>query len=316
MLRFIAVLAAVAVMSLSLACISVAQARTRTPTPTATWTSVPSAPPSPTPTPTIPPDQIAAFEGQVWVDGRISNAPVSAKIDDVDCGQPRPLAIVCDPDSCGPMWSLNVVSAQVKPGCGHEGATIQFYVGDRPAQAAVWRGGSWQGKALIVGAPFAMIFGNFGWAGDLPHVHYIDSPEPDDVLVPYVGNAACGYTLVLRKAPWLYAAAYEYWVVVFSHEQQAGCGYEGAPVTLKLANEQGKVVATSEQSAIWHAYDGGDDSSQRLNLTFITTSGIRIGNTGTGGSRSSGPPLDALLALGVVGVLTVAAGVALRRRTA
>jgi len=306
-----AVLVTVIVISVSLAGASVAQARTRTPTPTATAT------PRPTATPTVPPDQIARFGGQAWLDGWVSDAPVTAKIGDVDCGRPFFLAIVCDPGPCGPMYALDVVSSQIKAGCGYEGATIQFYVGDRPGQTVAWHGGSDQGMRLIAGPPFALNSGDFSWNGDLPRVDGARSPEQAGALVPYVGDLACGYSHWLRQEAWLDTPikAYEYGVVVFSDQLQAGCGYEGALIAYKLLDPNGNVIAVARENGVWHAWDGRRDS-QQLFLTMVPGD-IKISSVGTGASQGGGGvPRGLVLGLALVGVTTLATGMRLLKRVA
>lgn len=251
------------------------------------------------------------------MDGWVSGAPVTAKIGDVDCGRPFMLAIVCDPGPCGPMYALDVVSSQIKPGCGYEGATIQFYVGGQPAQTAAWHGGSDQGMRLIAGPPFALNAGGFTWNGDLPRVSVATSPEQTGALVPHVGDVACGYAYVLRWAAWLDTPikSYEYGVVVFSDQQQAGCGYEGAPITYKLLDPNGNVIAVAREKGVWHAW-GGRSSSQELYLTMVPGD-IKIGSVGTGDSQSGdGVPRGLVLGLALVSVTTLATGMRLRKRVA
>ena len=309
-MRMFALVSLVAVgLGLALVVREPAYARTRTPTATPT--------PTPTATPTVPPNQIARFGGQAWADGWVSDAAVTAKIGGVDCGRRFPLAIVCDPGPCGPMYGLDVVSSQIKPGCGYEGATIQFYVGDQPAQTAAWHGGSDQGIRLIAGPPFALNFGGFSWNGDLPRVDGAPSPGQTGALVPYVGDVACGHTEWLRRAAWLDTPikSYEYGVVVFSDQQQAGCGYEGAPITYKLLDPNGNVIAVAREKGVWHAWDGMLPS-QQLNPTFSSGGGIKLGNVGTGGSEESGTCVwtSLSLLLASLGLGGIAAGAALRRR--
>jgi hypothetical protein len=218
------------------------------------------------------------------------------------------------------MYGLDVVSSQIKPGCGYEGATIQFYVGDQPAQTAAWHGGSDQGIRLIAGPPFALNFGGFSWGGDLPRVDGAPSPGQTGALVPYVGDVACGHTEWLRWAAWLDTPikSYEYGVVVFSDQQQAGCGYEGAPITFKLIDPNGNVIAVAREKGVWHAWDGTPGSEQQLSLTMVPVGspGIKLGSVGTGDGPQGERSLWSVIAgaLCGVGLGGIAVAVAVRRR--
>jgi hypothetical protein len=314
MRKLFAALVTVMILSISLA---MGSAQARTPTPTATSSPSVSATPSPTATPTIPSGQVAQFHVQVWVDGRLSDAPATAKIGDVDCGQPRPFFVVCDPGPCGPSFALDVVSSQIKPGCGYEGATIQFYVGDRPAQTAIWHGGSFQGIILIVGPSFALASGSLAWNGDLPIVDGPTSTEQVGPVVPFIEDTPCGRTNVLSREasddPSI--KRYDYGVAIFSDEWRAGCGREGAPITFKLLNSNGNVLAVAREKGVWTVWDGSSDS-QRLNLTIVPDD-IKIGSVGTGDSQESGGTPAGVVAVGlaIAGVAAFVAGAAIRKRT-
>ena len=109
--------------------------------------------------------------------------------------------------------------------------------------------------------------------------------------------------------------SYEYGVVVFSDQQQAGCGYEGAPITYKLLDPNGNVIAVAREKGVWHAW-GGRSSSQELYLTMVPGD-IKIGSVGTGDSQSGdGVPRGLVLGLALVSVTTLATGMRLRKRVA
>jgi hypothetical protein len=316
MRKLVAALVMAMILSISLA-VGVAQART--PTPTATMLPLPSPTPSPTATPTIPPDQIAVFRAHTWVDAHLVGAPIVAKIGDTDCGQSVPVAIVCDPISCGPVQDIPVVSSSIKPGCGFDGAQIAFFVGGKPALPTVaWHAGRGPFLELVAGFPFASVDGTFFWPGQLPWLDRNDS-EAVSVLIPYIGNTACGYDHILTgewgTTGWI-KNRYEYSLIVYSNEQRVGCGYEGAPITFKVVDGQGNVLATAEGKGVWRACDGTAHTAEELDLTLVTPGGIRIGNVGTGDSHASdGAPTGVMLGLAFSGMVTFVAGATLRKIT-
>ena len=317
MRKLVAALVTVIILSISLA---MGSAAARTPTPTATMSPLPSPTPSPTATPTIPPDQIAVFRAHTWVDAHLVGAPIVAKIGDTDCGQSVPVAIVCDPISCGPVQDVPVVSNQVKPGCGFDGAKISFLVAGKPALPTVtWHAGRGPFLELVAGYPFASFGGTFSWPGQLPWLDRNDS-ETASVLIPYIGDKACGYNDILTgewgTTGWI-RNAYHYSLIAYSNEQRVGCGYEGAPITFKLVDAQGNILATAGQKGVWHAWDGTPATFESLNLTLVTPSGIRVGSVGTGDSRESGGTRAGVVALGLAlaGLATLATGATLRKRT-
>jgi len=266
-----------------LAALAVQTANARTPTPTATATPMPPA------TATPSPPQPAVFTGHVWVNARIvDDADVTAKIEDTVCGTSH--AVVSTSGAI--LFALSVPAQEVLPGCGLEGATISFFVGGQQApQAAVWHAGEQQFLNPIIGPPFA----RFGVG--LP----INRTSRGESVIPFIGNQACGYDM--------------YDVIVYSAEQQAGCGVEGSEVTFKLLDAQGNVTGVANQKGVWHAWDGVSDP-QKLNLTFTAGGGITMPSTGTGdGSDGEGNAWGQLsLPLGFVGLASAALGLALRRQ--
>jgi hypothetical protein len=108
-----------------------------------------------------------------------------------------------------------------------------------------------------------------------------------------------------------------YGAVVYSAEQQAGCGVEGAEVSFKLLDTAGNVIAVANEKGTWHAWDGVS-APQQLNLTIVPvgSAGIKMANVGTGGPQAGGTSVWASLSLVLVsvGLGGVAAGAALRRR--
>ena len=318
MRKLAAALGAGMILSISLAA-GVAQARTPTPTATSSPLPLPSPSPSPTATPTMPPDQVAIFRARAWLDARLTGETIVAKIGETECSQSFWVPIVCDPSSCGPVQDVEVVSNNIKPGCGFDGAEITFFIeGKRAPRTTVWHAGRQIFNDVVAGFPFASIWGVFSWPGQLPILD-LNADETRSVLVPYIGNTVCGYGSILRPetgASGRTEDQYLYSLVVYSDEQRAGCGTEGALITFKLADGQGNTLATAEQKGIWHAWDGMRDTSEILDLTLMTPGGIRIGSVGTGCSQGrGGAPVGVVaLGLGIAGITTVAAGATLRKR--
>jgi hypothetical protein len=197
----------------------------------------------------------------------------------------------------------------LKPGCGKEGDAITFFVEGKQAwQTATWHASSNEFLRLIAGPPFATVWGGFAGTPDLPTLNY-PYTEGKSLLIPYVGGVACGYDDYF----WCVSGGCEYSTVVYSNEQRQGCGYEGAPITFKLLDNEHNVKATALQRATWHAWDGSEQSP--LNLTFVTPSGIRLGSVGTGDSRcQDAAPFEAMLGLTLAGAVSLATGAALRRK--
>ncbi|MCJ7491570.1 MAG: hypothetical protein MUP15_05410 [Dehalococcoidia bacterium] len=289
MLRAIAVLVAAAVASLSLAA-AVANART----PTA----------APTPTPTVAAPTTADYDIILWADARQSSQPIVAKIGDVVCGG-ETQAPVMPPDSGVLVHHVRMQSAASSPGCGRPGATVTFFVGDRQAdRTAEWRAGEDQSLTLLVGPPFARIWGN----ADL-HLN-----TGGERLAPFIGQEVCGY----QENSWQGAAPpFGYSLVVYSRELRAGCGVEGAQVSFKLLDEHHNVLAVAVEKGFWHAWDGTPATFESLNLTMVPPGDIRVGSVGTGDSRESdGPLIDVVvLGLALAGLATLATGATLRKRT-
>jgi len=272
---------------------SVAQARTPSPTPTPTPTTM-----APTPTPSA--QQVATFQGSAWADAHASSGPIVAKIGETVCSEPSIAGT--PPDSTGIIYSVRVVSGDIKDGCGREGDVVTFLVeGLQASQTAVWHAGTTQFLVLMAGPPFARFVGSTGVGGI----------SGDEVVLPYVGDHVCG-NFKLSSIPG--GLAYE--INVYSSQQQPGCGVEGAQVTFNLLDAQGNVIAAAKEKGVWHAWDGMSDP-QKLNLTFGPVGGIKLGNTGTGdASGEEGSAWGRLSTLlGFVGLTGAALGFALRRRT-
>ena len=321
MVRILAALVAAAVMSLAM--VSVGMVNARAPTPTPTMTPWPSPTPWPTATPTLPPDQVAVFRSLSWLDARLTGGLVVARIGGIECGQSYPVALACDPYSCGPAQDIQVVSNNIKPGCGYDGADISFLVEGRQAsRTAVWHAGRQPWLTLTAGLPFAMVSGNFSWPDQLTYLdHDLDADDRESALVPFIGDTPCGYDDILVPEVGMDGAVkgvYRYGAVVYSREQRAGCGYEGAPITFKLLDSQRNVVATAVERASWHAWDGTPGTGEQLDLTLVRTGGIRLGSVGTGDSQSRGEslPSGVMPGLALAGLLMLRLGAALRSRSA
>ena len=296
-----------------------AYARTRMPTPTATPTvaSTPTPTPWPTPTPTLPPERVAKFSGEVWLDafgGYRKGGRVTAKIGDTVCGEEPPscaappcILVPADPPPHTRDYHLDVVPAEAKPGCGYEGALVTFFVGGKQAsQTAVWHAGTSQEVNLTTGPPFAFFRGELTFQSGIDESIGVSAPVG---MYAFIGDNVCGGE---TRGVW---KRFPYYVVVYSDEQQAGCGTEGARVTFKLRDRQGNIIAVAREKGVWHAWGDGN-VGQELDLTMVPVGGITMGNVGTGGSRQNGTTLwaEMSLVLAAVGLGGFAAGAALRRR--
>lgn len=276
-----------------------AYARTPTQTPTATPTAIA--------TPTPSPQQMARFHGEPWVDARVSRADITAKIGNVVCGTGGPIPIADVPLA----YQVSVVSDQIKPGCGREGAVVTFSIGDRRAsQTAVWHAGADTHLNLVAGPPFSLISGGTS-------LKCIETERLAPQLVPFIDGTACGQEKPsdVLSAP-CSGQLVGYTAVVYSGEQQPGCGTEGAEITFKLLDTAGKVIAVAEEKGTWHAWDGVS-APQQVNLTIVPVGKISLGNTGTGDGPQRGADAwgTVAAALSVVGLGGIAAAAALRKRT-
>ena len=313
MRRLVAALVTAMILSVSLAMGS-AQARTPTPTPTLTVTPRPYPTPWPTSTPRPPAEQTDSFEGTAWLDAQMSAGPIVARIGEQTCSEETPVInIPCDPACTVFHYYIDVVSQNLKPGCGTEGAPITFFVaGKQASQTAAWHAGASQFLNLVAGPPFASIGGNFAGTRGLPILHY-PYTEESSVLIPYIDGVACGYDDYF----WCdVQGGCSYSAIVYSDEQRSGCGYEGAPITFRLLDSQRNLMATAEERGVWHSWDGSWSDQPGLDLTFFTPGGIRIGSVGTGDSQSGGHTSTGVVVtwLAIGGLATVAAGAMLRKK--
>jgi hypothetical protein len=293
---------------------SVAFARTPTPTATPTATPWPSPTLGPTTTPTLPPGQVARFSGQVWEDafgGYWSAGDVTAKIGDIVCGRearycepPCVSHFPVDPPPVTLTYQMDVFPAELKQGCGYEGAPVTFFVGDSQAkQTAVWHAGTSQEVNLSMDPPAAYFYGNamIPAAISLPvGYHY---PEVN----AYVNGNLCG-----RDTGFVWSEL-DYDVIVKSAEEQPGCGVEGAPITFKLRDDRENIIGVAREKGVWHAWGEGN-TGQELNLT-MDPAGIALANVGDGssGDRDTKPWIALPLSLAALGLLGIATAAVLQR---
>jgi hypothetical protein len=255
----------------------------------------PSTAPAPAATPS--PDQLSVFEGPCWLDAHpCVGETLSASINGTVCVSNA--FSYLPPDGTGTLFWLEVPSKDVRPGCGSEGATVEFSVGGRPTRTTgVWHAGSHVILMFFAGPPFAP----FSGLSSVPIA-------PGQSVVPFINRRICGYGISDSIG-----SEHTYAACVFSDEQQPGCGVEGSVITFKLLDAQGNVVAVASQTGVWHAWDGVSDV-QHLDLTFGPAGVITMPGTGDGpqGGGSGWGRLS--LALAVAGLAGVAGGLAVRRR--
>ncbi len=188
------------------------------------------------------------------------------------------------------IFNVSVPSDQALPGCGREGATVTFFVdGQQAPQSATWHAGGFQALGVILGSPFAHFV---ILSGELEQ-----AVAAGGSLTPYINNERCGYG-----------------TVVYSDEQQAGCGVEGSQITFKLFDSQGNLIGMANEKGTWHAWDGVGDHLQQLTLTFGSATSVRVGNVGGGPEGGGNARLSLALALASLGLAGAVAFVALRRR--
>jgi hypothetical protein len=266
---------------IALAAIAVGVAYADTPTPT----------PAPVSSATPVPPEPALFNIIPWVNGQNAAHDVTAKIGETLCATGVPSAGA----GARANYQLLVPSEEVVPGCGREGAVVTFFVdGQQAARTAIWHsGGSGDPSRImnvVVGTPFARFILIIG--GSVPQAF-----GPDSTLVSFLGDRACGNS-----------------EVVYSNEQEPGCGVEGSQIAFKLLDAQGNVIAVANEKATWHAWDGVSEP-QQLNLTFGPAARITMLSTGDGPAQATAPWGPLALALASLGLAGGIAALALRRRS-
>jgi len=268
----------------------------------AAYAATPTSTPAPAATLTPSPQQLATFQGSAWVNAHASSGPIVAKISDAVCSEPSVAGL--GPDSNTPLYTVRVLSDDMRPGCGREGAVLNFFVEDQPAsQTAIWHAASTQFLNLIAGPPFARFGGKLS----------IRRTSSGESVVPIIGDRLCGYDMTggILGSVSLYDA------IVYSAQQQPGCGVEGAEITFNLLDAEGNVIAVAKEEGVWRAWDG-ISPSQQLNLTMVPVGGITIPSVGTGDARQhgSGPWGTLAAVLSGAGLIGIATAAALRKRTA
>ena len=316
-------------------------ARARSPdairTPTSTPTATPTAKPTPTPTPwlplpPLPPEEVAKFSGEVWLETVSGRWPleghVTARVADAVCGDETVGASPCpdqpcvvppsDPPPHIRKFQMDVVSAALKPGCGYEGAPVTFFLGDKQAiRTAMWHAGTSQEVNLTAGPPFAFFQGEFTLAFQTAEPIGVSYPAG---MIALIGDNVCGQATrgIWRGRDPQGRDVYWYSVLVYSDEQQQGCGVEGDEVAFDLiwhggpgSMNVGRTVAVAREKGVWHAWDG---TPPEFNLTMYPV-GVQLANVGDGGSRDGGAAAWADLSLGVsaLGLLGIVAAAVLRK---
>jgi hypothetical protein len=215
-------------------------------------------------------------------------------------------------------YGLDVLPAEVRPGCGQEGSPVTFFVGDKQAkQTAVWHAGTSQ-EVNLFDIPFAEFHGDITLPPGLDPSLFQYGPLG---MYAYVNGNLCG-----EVGPGGIWRDFPYEEVVKSAEEQPGCGVEGAEVTFKLHDREGpmlgvarNIIGVAREKGVWHAWGDGN-VGQELNLTIdpVSTAGIHLANVGDGGSQHGDAALGIELSLGLsaLGLLGIATAAVLRRRVA
>ncbi len=287
---------------------------TATPTPAATPSPSPSPTPTPTPSATPTPTPLAtpvvsSFAGHVCLDANCSGAAaglptgeVVAMIDGVECGRSTVMLLIDGPAETD--YGIDVVSESDRPGCGREGATVQFYIKGRLAkQSGIWRAGARQHLDIWAGEDFAAFSGRLflngqPWPWPPPtQAPYVDVGDPlgrETVVVrASVQSTLCGEKAVEGLT---FTARYDL-LVVQPTTLRAGCGQGGDAITFTING------LPADQTPIWtpgfHELD--------LNVS------VRLPNTGgpPGASHAAAWPL---LAGGGLTLAALAGGALFWRR--
>ena len=176
-------------------------------------------------------------------------------------------------------------------------------------RTGVWHAGSRQFMTFVAGHPFARFGGRLS----------VDMKLYDKTFMPYIGDEPCGPGEDARFFGAFQASAaittVPYGADVYSNEQQAGCGVEGAQVMFKLLDAQGNVIAVAQEKGTWHVYDGVE-GFQDLDLTMVPVGGITLGNVGSGPGAGTEMAPWVGLAPAALGLSGIATGAMLRKRAA
>jgi hypothetical protein len=176
----------------------------------------------------------AHFHGNACVDSNCGQSeiglPVVARIGDVVCGETETAFPISD-GQVQSLYDLLVAPTEKIPGCGTEGAAIDFYIDGRKAkQTATWHEGGLANLNLWVGPDFAAFRGYTNCNGK-PCYNCFD-PCSTATIQAYIGDELCGQHNPLG---WLIGNSYGP-LIVLSDEQQAGCGTPGTMIHFKINN--------------------------------------------------------------------------------
>jgi len=185
-------------------------------------------------------EEVSGFSGSVWKDG--ASAPegtrVEALVGEKVCGETTAYGLR---ESHYSMW---ILSAKEKAGCGTEGAEVRFRVGGTTAnETAEWHlqhpTHLHEGREvetlpetldLIVGPVLAIFEGSvLVYRADTPNIL---APEGAPVRA-YVEDRLCGESAVFPTYPG--PSAYQ--IIVLPEALRAGCGREGASVRFTIGDE-------------------------------------------------------------------------------
>lgn len=191
----------------------------------------------------------ATFRGYACVDTRCGESElgreVVAKINGVECGTATTALPVSDGEPVSWYW-IEVPSALEQPGCGANGAIVEFYIdGVLAEQTGTWAPGEIH-LDIWTGPDFMHLTGSLSCNGagcfscpDL--LGYCDSGI--DVSA-YVGDELCGST---SPAGWLLTGTGYQDLSVDSDEATSGCGTPGATVRLEVDGH------AAEETIEWQA---------------------------------------------------------------
>ena len=234
--------------------------------------------------------QGAYFGGNVWRNATpvTPGSTIIARVGNTVCGQ----GFVWDA-YWGTAYSVIVRSAQVRNGCGIDGAEVHFSLdGEEIPTVGRWHTGG-QELDLVIGPSFAQFEGAV--RQPLP----LAGPCPDELVQAYIGDVLCGEAVAV--------AAYGGWdnpwftLVVLPEALRPGCGREGDIVRFTVDGRP------ALETAVW---------GEGIRPLSLTLPGLEAPDTGSGGEHPDGErgSLAAALMLLAVGLMLSLGGLALRRR--
>lgn len=233
---------------------------------------------------------ISTFEGTVWVDAEPGGNQVSATMSGTVCASVS-VGQVTDGETQS-FYQIEVPAAEGKPGCGVDGATVNFEIDGQSAKPpSIWKAGQIQTVHIWTGEDFAAFSGSlFQNGGPWP-------ASDESILVEaFIGAVECGSLQQFLFGDPSYGS-----IRVLPDSLRPGCGRPGDTITFSVDG------LPAEETAVWEAGFHTLDLSVTLPVTPTPPP-----LPDTGGAPAEGSDLP-LWVVGLGASLAVAGGATLLR---